>query len=126
MFILNQAGWRQLYVASKEKMESPANLLKHGPKNVILTKGFEGCEIFSVDRRLEIPVLPQLRARFKTVDPTGAGDGFSAGLIKVLLSNWSLSKAAAYGQIVASVTCSQVGTSNAFPTKRPTADRSTT
>lgn len=118
IFILNQAGWRQLRLASKEKMGSLANLLKYGPKSIILTKGAKGCEIFSSDGCRKFPVSPQLRVKFKTVDPTGAGDSFSAGLIKGLLRNWSLEKSVDYGQIVASITCSRVSASNAFPTEK--------
>ncbi len=116
-FILNQAGWRQLRAASKEALESPADLLKYGVENVILTKGNEGCEVFSAEIHREFPVAPRLQAQFKTVDSTGAGDGFSAGLIKGLLRGWSLEKAVAYGQVVASIACSRMGASGAFPTE---------
>jgi len=118
VFILNQAGWRQLREASKRKLKTPNDLLEYGLKTVILTKGVEGCKVFSGDKHRVFSVPPQLRAKFKTVDPTGAGDGFSAGLIKGLLYNWSLKKAVAYGQAVASITCSRVGASNAFPTEK--------
>ncbi|UCE95925.1 MAG: carbohydrate kinase family protein [Candidatus Bathyarchaeota archaeon] len=115
IFIQNQQGWRQLQSASREKMRSPAALSKHGPENVILTKGADGCEIFSSDIHLEIPVQSELMTKFNAVDQTGAGDGFIAGLIKGLLGNLSLQRAVAYGQVVASITCSRMGTSNAFP-----------
>jgi ribokinase len=121
IFILNQAGWRQLRIASEEKMNTPADLLKHGATNVVLTKGAEGCEVFSATKHLEISVAPQLRAKFKAIDSTGAGDGFSAGLIKALLRNWSFDKAINYAQAVASITCSRFGTSNAFPTEKEVA-----
>jgi len=117
IFILNQAGWRQLRMASEEKMGTPADLLKHGATYVVLTKGAEGCEVFSGTKHLGISVAPQLQAKFKAIDSTGAGDGFSAGLIKSLLRNWSFEKAINYGQAVASITCSCFGTSNAFPTE---------
>lgn len=117
MFILNQAGWRQLRAASKETLTSPADLLKYGIENVILTKGAEGCEVFSAKEHREFPVTSRLQARFKTLDPTGAGDGFSAGLIKGLLRGWSIERAVAYGQVVASIACSRVGASDAFPTE---------
>jgi len=117
MFILNQAGWRQLQTVSITKMESPADLLKHRMETVILTKGAEGCEVFSKGGRQEFSVPPQLRERFKSVDPTGAGDGFSAGLIKGLLHRWSLERSVAYAQTVASITCSRVGAGNTFPTE---------
>jgi ribokinase len=117
ILILNQAGWRRLQETSKEKMENPADLLKYGLENVVLTKSAEGCEVFSANKHLKLSVAPQLRAKFKTVDPTGAGDGFSAGLIKGLLRGWSLEQAIVYGQAVASITCSRVGAGNAFPTE---------
>ncbi len=115
IFILNQTSWKQLQSSSRQSLENPAGLLKYGPRNVILTKGAEGCEIFSIDRHQEFSVSSQLKTEFKPVDPTGAGDAFSAGLIKGLLSNWSLDKAAGYGQVVASIACSRVGASPSFP-----------
>jgi ribokinase len=116
-FILNQAGWKQLQAASKVGLKSPADLLEYGPESVILTKGVDGCEIFSADKHVEFSVAPWLQGKFKAVDPTGAGDGFSAGLIKGLLSNRSVEKAVEYAQVAASITCSRVGTSGAFPSK---------
>ncbi len=117
IFVLNKASWRQLRVASRENLETPADLLKHGPKNVILTKGADGCEVFSVKKQQVFPIPPKFKAKFKTVDTTGAGDGFSAGLIKGLLLKWGFEKAVAFGQAVASITCSRVGTSISFPTE---------
>jgi len=117
IFILNQVGWKQLQTASREEIRSPVDLLKHGPTSVILTKGAEGCEILSDGSQQEIPVASELQTKFKTVDPTGAGDGFSAGLIKGLLLGWSFEKAASYGQVVASITCSRVGAGNSFPSE---------
>lgn len=115
IFILNQAGWQQLRSTSEDEMKSPADVLEHGPSSVILTKGAEGCEIFFADKHPVFLMAPQLRGKAKVIDPTGAGDGFSAGLIKGLLRNWSLEKAAAYAQTVAAITCSRVGASTAFP-----------
>lgn len=117
LFILNQTSWKQLQAASEEKMENPADLLEHEVENVLLTKGPEGCEIFSANRHQTFSVPPHLRSTFKPIDPTGAGDGFSAGLIKSLLQGWNLEKAVSYGQAVAAITCSRIGSSNAFPTE---------
>jgi ribokinase len=116
-FILNQAGWKQLQEASKVKLKSPADLLDYGSESIILTKGIDGCEIFSANKHREFSVAPWLHDKFKAVDPTGAGDGFSAGLIKSLLGNRSVEKAVEYAQVAASITCSRVGTSSAFPSR---------
>ncbi len=118
IFILNQAGWKQLQAASKARLKSPADLLRYGLESVILTKGTEGCEVFSVDKHQEFLVKPRLKTKFKVVDPTGAGDGFSAGLIKGMLQGWSVERAVEYGQAAASIVCSRVGTSNAFPSEK--------
>ncbi len=117
IFVLNQSAWRQLHDASREHIDTPSDLLEHGPSTVILTKGDDGCEVFTKNKRQRFPVPPQLQATYKTVDTTGAGDGFSAGLIKGLLHSWSLEKAIAYGQVVARIVCSRFGTSTAFPTE---------
>lgn len=118
IFILNQTSWSQLQGASEVEMQTPADLLEYGVESVILTKGAEGCEIFSEESHEEFPVKPQLRAKFKTVDSTGAGDGFSAGLIKGLLDNQSLERSVIYGQVAAAITCSRVGASVASPSEQ--------
>ena len=117
IFILNQTGWKYLLQASEKMLEGPKDLLEYGPRKIILTKGEEGCEVFSAGKKQEFPVQPQLRLKFKNIDPTGSGDSFSAGLIKGLLNDWSFERAVAYGQIAASITCSRKGTCNAFPTQ---------
>ena len=116
IFILNHVGWEVLQEASKEKMKTATDLLKNGLSTVIITKGSEGCEAYTRKERFTMPVPIKLKTKFKIVDPTGAGDGFSAGLIKGLLKGWSLKKAMSYGQVVAAITCSRLGATPAFPT----------
>jgi ribokinase len=116
IFILNQPGWKQLIKTSRERIKTPQHILKYGPTYVILTKSTEGCTVFSANRQQEFPLRTHLQSKFDVVDPTGAGDGFSAGLIKGLISGWSLEKAVAYGQTVASIVCARIGSSNTFPT----------
>jgi ribokinase len=116
MFVLNDVGWKTLQNSSAEKLESPADLLKHGPVTVILTKGENGCSVFAKQDNYTMRVPASLRSRFKVVDPTGAGDSFSAGLVKGLLEGWALKEAISFGQAAACITCSRMGTSPAFPT----------
>jgi len=116
IFILNHVGWTILQETSKEKLETPADLLKHGPLTVIVTRGSEGCEVYTREERFTMPIPHGLRSRFKIVDPTGAGDSFSAGVIKGLLEGWNLKKAISYGQVAAIITCSRLGAAPAFPT----------
>jgi len=116
VFLLNQLGWHTLREASKEEVETPATLLKNGPTTIIVTKGSEGCEVYTHEGSFAVPVSTTLQTRFKIVDPTGAGDSFSAGVMKGLLLGWELKKAVQYGQVAATITCSRIGATPAFPT----------
>lgn len=115
VFILNHVGWKALQYSSKSPLENPADLVSYGPETVILTKGEEGCDVHTRNRSHVILVPASLRVKFKVVDPTGAGDSFSAGLIKGLLEGWDLKKAVSFGQAAACITCSRIGASPAFP-----------
>jgi ribokinase len=116
IFILNNIGWKILRESSKRRLETPTNLLKENLNTVIITKGAEGCETYTSKERFISPIPETLLKRFKVVDPTGAGDAFSAGVIKGLLEGWSLKKAISYGQVVSAIKCSRIGTGPAFPT----------
>jgi len=120
IFILNNAGWTILRKSSKERMETGADLLKHGPNVIIVTKGPDGCAVYTREERFDMPVPRDLQARFETLDPTGAGDSFTAGVIKGLLEGWGLKRAILYGQVAAAITCSRMGATPAFPTSEET------
>ncbi len=115
VFVLNNIGWTILQNSSKEMSETK-DLLKHGPTTIIITKGSEGCTVYSRREQFNMSVPSRLKSRFETLDPTGAGDSFTAGVIKGFLEGWNLEKAIAYGQVVAAITCSRMGTTTAFPT----------
>ena len=116
IFIINEVGWKELKENSRGKIVEIADLQKFGPETVILTKGSLGCEVWSKKRRRVYPLPKGLTAKFKLVDPTGAGDSFSAALIKKLLDEASLEEAVHFAQVAACITCSRIGASPAFPT----------
>ena len=118
LLIMNSIGWRALQKASKKSLETPAGLLDYGPSIVIVTKGEEGCVVYTVDGSYAILVPADLQAKYKVMDSTGAGDSFSAGLIKGLLEGWDLKKAISFGQTAARITCSKIGAAPAFPILR--------
>lgn len=60
---------------------------------LITTLGENGSVIYSAKRKFEIPAV-----KVKTVDPTGAGDAYRAGLLKGLANNWDWEK---IGQVAA-------------------------
>ncbi|MFQ6081393.1 MAG: carbohydrate kinase family protein [Candidatus Bathyarchaeia archaeon] len=116
IFILNRVGWAVLRDSSKERMETAGDLLKRGPNVIIVTEGPDGCTVYTREEGFNMPVPHDLQARFEALDPTGAGDSFTAGVIKGLLEGWGLKKAISYGQVAAAITCSRMGATPAFPT----------
>lgn len=118
IFLMNQLGWHALKEASKAKIETPTDLLKNGPTTIIMTKGSEGCEVYTQEGSFAMPVPAIIQRQFKVVDPTGAGDSFSAGVMKGVLLGWELRKTVQYGQVVATLTCSRLGATPAFLTSQ--------
>jgi ribokinase len=116
VFIMNNVGWKALQEASRKSLKSPAELLKCGPSVVIITKGEEGCSVYTSGDNYGIPVPASLRGKFNVVNTTGAGDTFSAGLIRGLLEDWELKEAISFGQAAAYIKCARTGTAPAFPT----------
>ena len=116
ILILNEIGWNALQRNSKAKLEDLTDIQAYGPSVVILTKGSEGCEVLDGETRFKMRVPSYLSKRFRVVDPTGAGDSFSAALIKKLLEKASLKEAVYFAQVAAYITCSRMGASPAFPT----------
>lgn len=73
---------------------------------LIITKGEEGSELIISEGR---EVIPAARAR-RVLDPTGAGDGYRAGLIKGLTLGLPWTTAALMGATLASFAVEQPGT----------------
>ena len=115
IFIMNNTGWRVLQEASQKSVKSPRELLDRGPSTIIITKGEEGCSVFTSKENYAVPIPSSLRERFKVVDTTGAGDTFSAGLIKGLLEGWELRKAISFGQVAARIKCTRISAAPALP-----------
>jgi adenosine kinase len=63
-------------IREKTKM-SPAEILQKAG-SVLITKGKSGSTLIVDDQSYDIPIVPLNR----TVDPTGAGDAFRAGLLR--------------------------------------------
>ena len=69
---------------------TPQHAIRHlfdlGPRAVVLTDGERGCW-FAIDPGREIGFVPAFAV--KAVEPTGAGDAFSAALVaRLIASNW--------------------------------------
>ncbi|MFN0205384.1 MAG: PfkB family carbohydrate kinase [Planctomycetota bacterium] len=101
--ILNDEEARELS-GQRNLIRAGREILKYGPKIVIIKKGEHGAFLFSEFVQFALPAYPTDDVK----DPTGAGDTFAGGFMgwlsacgKVTLS--TLKRAMAYGTICASV-----------------------
>jgi sugar/nucleoside kinase (ribokinase family) len=104
--VLND-GEARLLTGQKNLIVAAREVLKMGPKFVVIKKGEHGCLLVSPQDTFVLPAFPA----DKVVDPTGAGDSFAGGMMGYLvtqrsLTSASLKRALAYGTVVASFTIS--------------------
>lgn len=81
---------------------------------LITTLGVKGSEVRSKGLVYKIPKVK----RKKTVDPTGAGDAYRAGIIKGLINNWPLLKTARTAAVTSVYAVEKQGTQNHKFTKQ--------
>jgi sugar/nucleoside kinase (ribokinase family) len=71
---------------------------------VIVTRGVEGALLRSRDEMLEVPALP-----VASIDQSGAGDAFSAGLIAGLLAGWNAERTLRFASVVGASATTALG-----------------
>jgi ribokinase len=99
-------------VQSLADAETAAKQLRpRGVKTVAMTMGAQGAFLLDDVGAMHIPALS-----VNAVDPTGAGDSFTAALAVSLAGGMSLKEAALRARIVAAITVTRVGAQSAFPT----------
>jgi cytidine kinase len=120
--VLNDGEARML--TEKKNLIAAANdVLRMGPKFVVIKKGEHGCMLVS---ERDVFVLPAFPAE-KVVDPTGAGDSFAGGMMGYLSTQGSFSgptikRALAFGTVVASYTSADFSLSGLRATDREQID----
>jgi len=103
--VLND-GEARLLTEEKNLIKAARQVLKMGPKFVVIKKGEHGSML--VTSKDEVFVLPAYPAD-TVVDPTGAGDSFAGGMMGYLSTQGTFSaatikRALAFGTVVASYT----------------------
>jgi sugar/nucleoside kinase (ribokinase family) len=79
---------------------------------VVLKRGPEGCSIYQGEKRLDLPGF----AVEDEVDPTGAGDCFSAAFIAGLEMGWSLEKVGRFANTAGALAVTRMGPMEGAPT----------
>ena len=90
------------YKALREAVGHPLMMVTHGPQGVLVLNG---------DQETMVPTVPVENP----VDICGAGDSFSAGTTLSLAAGASPVEAAAFGNLVTSITIMKKGTGSASP-----------
>ena len=112
LLCINDQEAQQL-TGQKDLHKAAQNILKSGPKYLIIKKGEFGSILFSVDGYFECPVFPTNNV----VDPTGAGDTFAGGLSGYLTTCDSINfekvkRGIVYGTALASFCIEDFGPNN--------------
>jgi sugar/nucleoside kinase (ribokinase family) len=103
VFVPNEDEARAL-TGEAQPQRQAARLLDAGSGMVIVTRGTAGAVLRSRDELLEVPA-----PRVASVDQSGAGDGFSAGLIAGLLAGWDAERTVRFASIVGASATTALG-----------------
>jgi rfaE bifunctional protein kinase chain/domain len=93
-------------VTPEEALLAGQGLSAHASKPVFLTRGAEGISVCTPDTVTPVPGI-KLEG---PLDIVGAGDSANAGIMMALCAGASLAEAAVVGNLVASITVQQLGT----------------
>ena len=121
--VLND-GEARLLTGKKNLIEAARDVLKMGPKFVVIKKGEHGCMLCTASDTFVLPAFPAERV----VDPTGAGDSFAGGMMGYLatqggsISSATIKRALAFGTVVASYTISDFSLGGLKATSRDQID----
>src|SRR5438270_8213588 len=121
--VLND-GEARLLTEQKNLIAAARDVLKMGPKFVVIKKGEHGCMMCSDRDTFVLPAFPADRV----IDPTGAGDSFAGGMMGYLatqggsISPATIKRALAFGTVVASFTISDFSLAGLQSTTRDRID----
>jgi len=100
-------------LAGQPDEERAAYALAASPGTIVaLKRGAVGCSIYQGDRRLDIPGFP-----VEEIDPTGAGDCFSAAFIAGLQAGWPLEQVGRFANAAGALAVTKLGPIEGAPTR---------
>lgn len=109
---LPSAGEGKLFTGAASDEKGCRELAAQG-KVVVLKQGAKGCHIFTRDQELQIPAFT-----VEEVDPTGAGDSFSAGFTIAMLEGMPLAEAGRFANAVGALAVTQKGPMEGAPSRK--------
>lgn len=98
--------------AAKSPQAAAAALHKRGCRSVVIKLGRHGAYVFSPDGESAVPGYA-----IDAVDPTAAGDAFSAALAVARSWGWRLAEGIRFANAAGALVCTRVGALSAIPTQ---------
>ncbi|MFD0484999.1 carbohydrate kinase family protein [Kineococcus sp. GCM10028916] len=113
VFVLNEV--EALSYTRTDSVEAAAEVLTRHVRSVVITRGAEGVTAVDagsagVGSWVHVPAVP-----VRAVDPTGAGDVFTAGLMTGSVLGWDLRTRVAFAGLVATLSVRSLGGSASAP-----------
>ena len=120
--VLND-GEARLLTEKKNLVQAAQDVIRMGPKFVVIKKGEHGCLLCTDKDTFVLPAFPA----DTVVDPTGAGDSFAGGMMGYLatqgtFSTATIKRALAFGTVVASYTIADFSLAGLGSTTRDAID----
>lgn len=110
--LLPTAGEAQAITGEVDANLAAQRLAQKPGAIVVLKRGSEGCSIFQYGEHYEIPGFPVTE-----IDPTGAGDCFSAAFISGLKAGWSLERVGRFANAAGALAVTKLGPMEGAPTQ---------
>jgi adenosine kinase len=104
--LVERTGWSEAEIASRVQA-------------LIVTRGAEGCQVWSSGRCDTVVAAPISAA----VDPTGCGDAFRGGLLYGLAQGWDWVRAARLGSVMGAIKIESQGAQNHAVSREAVAER---
>jgi sugar/nucleoside kinase (ribokinase family) len=81
--------------------------LRQGARTVIITRGKDGSQVACGNKRWRAGAY-----RIASIDPSGAGDAFAAGIVSGILRRWDMSRTLSYGAALGASATTAIGTTD--------------
>jgi sugar/nucleoside kinase (ribokinase family) len=105
-------------LTGRSDIDGVAQSLAVKPDAILAIKrGPAGCTVIHHDRRIEVPGFP-----VEEIDPTGAGDCFSAAFIAGLEAGWPLEKVGRFANAAGALAVTKLGPMEGAPTRKQVED----
>ncbi len=94
----------------KNRQEKAQKLLSLGVKNVIITRGANGVELYNKKLEKRYPAR-----NVEAVDTTAAGDAFAGALALGIIKGWDYDKCINFAISVSAISVTRIGAQNSLP-----------